>query len=74
MKTTKTIEEITCDSCGNTIFTEKDENFVIIDNQSLDLCHDCSRRLKIALDWKTYKDKKVSLNFNSNVENQMSIT
>lgn len=68
MKTTKTIEEITCDSCGKIISDEKNENFVTIDNQCLDLCHDCLCRLKIALDWKSYKDKKVSLNFNSDIE------
>lgn len=68
MRTPKTIEEITCDSCSKTILIEKDENFVTIDNQCLDLCYDCLCRLKIALDWKSYKDKKVSLNFNSDVE------
>lgn len=73
MKTTKTIEEITCDSCGKTISTEKDGSFVTIDNQCLDLCYNCLRRLKIALDWKSYKDKKVSLNFNSDIETTLSI-
>lgn len=60
---------ITCDSCGRTMYGEP--KIVSIDTgkkKRLELCPSCLRRLEIAMDWKKYGDKKVSLNFNSFIE------
>jgi hypothetical protein len=69
MITKKEVTIIECDSCGKEI--SGNVNSVTIPSYKkgkMELCSSCYRRLMIVLNWKKYRDEKVALNFNSNIE------